>query len=1043
MLEKYLKNILKTFNSGDATEESYYPMLNDLFQNFFDSENIGNGTITSLPKKKEGNKPDFVIRKGKELVGYIEAKDFSKVDNLEKIDDSEQIERYKNDFDNFILTNFVDFWLWRKSESKWVKKVRICQSRLITHLKTLIAAENPEQCRNLFEEFINFSIPETKTAKQLAIELALRAKRMREPLYEELTNEIESDVDKIYRAFKKYLMPDLSEDNFVDIYAQTITYGLFIARLQFQGEGKDFNRMVARDLIPKNLKILRDTFSFVSRRDLTQNIDYIIDDIATVLAYCNVEKIKKDLHEEKGKDPIVHFYETFLIEYDPEKRKKMGEYYTPLPVVSYIVRSLNILLKEKFGKKVGFASSGVTLLDFSAGTCTFPAKAITQTKEEIDASNAPGSWSSVAKDHILENFYAFEISMASWIIGHLKIALLLESLGYKMTNGDRFKLYLTNALDFTQIQGQDEILISDLSEEAKMAGEVKKEKSILVIMGNPPYSVSSSNVIKSGSDFHQFYESYKETVRKEEKNIQPLSDDYIKFIAFAHWKIKQLGKGLIGIITNNSYLDGLIHRDLRRKILEDFNEIYILNLNGSARRQANSAKKKKDENVFNIQQGVSIILLSKNGTERNIKYADLFGSRGEKFGFLDSHTFENTKWQKLEPKAPNYFFVPKDDRGEETYQQFVSIKDIFEKYNAGIATGKDAVLVDFSKNELARKMSIADKNVFNIFMQSHKVSDGLIEKWYQEIKQKEIDSQIKIYNYRPFDCRFTIYNGKILQRARKDITDNFLIENIGLCTIKQFKLSEKKQFGFALITEDLTCRDLITNHTYVFPIWIYNKESSLIFEENHPAQKDLFNGGDCFDSKARKSNIKIEIIDKLSKVYKSKTNPEDIFYYIYGILYSNKYRQKYNEFLKTDFPKIPFAKEFKVFEKVSKLGKELAELHLLKSVDLKKTDAKFPKDGDRKVKKRQYKDGKIYINDEQYFGETSPEVWNYFIGGYQVLDKWLKDRIDRTLSAEDVNHYLKIITALQNTIKLQKEIDEIYPEVEKKIINNLLENFES
>ena len=390
MLDRYLEQLFKLSSGGDATEESYYPTLANLFENFFDSEKIKNGTITILPKKKEGNKPDFVVRKGKELVGYVEAKDFTKIHDLEFVADSEQIKRYKEDFDNFILTNFVDFWLWRKSEKDWVKKVKIARAKLIGDFKIAPPLENPEKLLGLIADFVNFSIPETKSAKQLALELASRAKRMREPLQEELANKIETDVDKIYRAFQKSLMPDLTKENFADIYAQTITYGLFIARLQFKGKGKDFNRTVARDLIPKNLKILRDTFYFVSRRDLTKNIDYIIDDIATVLAHCNIEKIKSDLHKEKGKDPIVHFYETFLIKYDKEKRKRLGEYYTPLPVVLYIIRSINLLLKEKFVKKLGFASEGVTLLDFASGTCTFPAQAILEAKEEIDKSSLSG-----------------------------------------------------------------------------------------------------------------------------------------------------------------------------------------------------------------------------------------------------------------------------------------------------------------------------------------------------------------------------------------------------------------------------------------------------------------------------------------------------------------------------------------------------------------------------------------------------------------------------------------------------------------------------
>jgi len=505
----------------------------------------------------------------------------------------------------------VEFWLWRKSEKKWVKKVKIQQPNIISKIKTLTPVANEKDLLELLSEFVEFSIPERKSAKSLAIDLASRAKRMKAPLLEELNNNVETDVDKIYKAFQEYLMPDLSKENFADIYAQTIAYGLFIARLQYKGERKEFNRTLARDLIPKNLKILKQMFSFVSARNLTNNIDHIIDDIATVLAYCDIEKIKNDLHKEKGKDPIVHFYETFLIEYDPEKRKRMGEYYTPVQVTEYIINSINDLLKDEFDKKLGFASEGVTLLDFASGTCTFPAQAIIKAKEEIDQSSQPGNWHEIVKKHILENFYAFEIFMASWIIGHLKIALLLEDSGYKMENGDKFNLYLTNTLDFSKIEGQGGIFENVLKEEAEVAGKIKRNKKILVITGNPPYLANSSNIIQKGTEFYNVYESYKEIVRKEEKNIKPLSDDYIKFIAFAHYKIQQAGKGIIGIITNNSYLDGLIHRDLRRKLSEDFDEIYILNLHGNSKRKEKNPAGGKDENVFNIQQGVGIILLVK------------------------------------------------------------------------------------------------------------------------------------------------------------------------------------------------------------------------------------------------------------------------------------------------------------------------------------------------------------------------------------------------------------------------------------------------
>lgn len=1013
LLEKYFKKLHDSYKSGRATEPSFYPALKELLDNFFE------GGLANVEEKKSGtNKPDFVVRKGKgELVGYIEAKDFQKFENLDYFDggNDEQIERYKKDFPNFILTNFFDFWLYRDGEK--IAEVKIGFPR---ELKSGGVPKDEDKFFKFLELFFKYRIPEKKTAKSLASELAKRAKWIPESIVEELNNNIRTEIDRIYEAFKKYLISDLSKEDFADIYAQTITYGLFTARLR--SNGKEFNRFLAQQLVPKNIQILHDTFNLISSTALPESLAWIVDDIATILAYSDIEKIKKELHQKTGDDPLMHFYETFLAEYDPQKRKTRGVYYTPFPVVSYIARSINILLKEKFKKQLGFADSSVTLLDPASGTLTFPANAIKNAKEEIDKSPNAGSWLQVVKDHILKNYYAFELLMAPYIIGHLKISLLLEDLGYKLRNSDRFQLYLTNTLDFKKYKQLDAPYLAGLSKEAVEASRVKEREKILVIMGNPPYSVSSHNVIKGNADYEKIYNSYKEKVRKEEKNIQPLSDDYIKFIAFAHWKIKQAGQGIVGMITNNSYLDGLIHRDMRKKLSEEFNEIYILNLHGSSKRGEKTPDGEKDENVFDIQQGVSIILLVKNGkSNRFVKYIDLYGLRKEKYKFLERHDIKAVKWQELELKEPNYFFVPKDVKGEKIYQKFISLKDIFNKYNAGIATGKDDVLVDFNKDSLVRKLSITEKDLFENLMSSYKVSEDLIEKWYQELRNEAIAEQIKSYSYRPFDNRFVVYNAKILQRARKDIMDNFLFNNIGLCTTKQLSTN---QFCHSFITDALTDRCYISLQTrevgYVFPLFILRGNENSLFGK----------------SDIQQPNFSPEFFKKMGGNFIITLDPWMIFYYIYAILYSNIYREKYNEFLKIDFPKIPFVKDDKLFFEVVEIGKELVSLHLLKSEKLESHSAVFSVIGDNRVKKREYdkKLGRIYINDDQYFGTITPEVWNYYIGGYKVLDKWLKDRTGKILSREDVDHFLRVISVLNYTIDLQKEIDKIYPDIEKNLI---------
>lgn len=612
MINQYFQDIFKTYKTGDATEASYYSDLKKLFEKYLESKGkVSN--ITVQPRKMAAGIPDFTVRKGEDLIGYIEAKDLPKED-LQIIEDTEQIKRYKEKLPNFILTNYFDFWLWRRDcldekKGQWIKKVRIGTQTALR----MNQPPPPQREKDFFEllrAFFSYYIPERKTAKSLAKELANRANLIPSQIVYLLKDNKKEEIDRIYDAFKKYLISDLSEEDFADIYAQTITYGLFTARLRFQGKG--FNRFSAQQFIPKNIKVLHDTFSLISSADLPEAITSYIDDIATVLAHADIEKIKQELHQQKGgDDPLMHFYETFLAEYDPKKRKARGVYYTPLPVVSYITRSINALLKEKFAKKLGFGDKEVMLLDPASGTLTFPANAIKLAKEEVEKSPNAGSWLQIVKNHIIKDYFAFELLMAPYIIGHLKTSLLLEDLGYKFEGDDRFPLYLTNTLDFSEVEQATMPFVAGLSEEARKARKVKKDDRILVIMGNPPYSFSHSEQSEFVKATMKDYLTGLGVEKERKKGV--MQDDYIRFIRFAHWKIERAGQGIVGMITNNSYLDGIIHRAMRKKLLDDFDEIYILNLHGNSRLKEKMPDGGKDENVFDIQQGVGIILLVKLG----------------------------------------------------------------------------------------------------------------------------------------------------------------------------------------------------------------------------------------------------------------------------------------------------------------------------------------------------------------------------------------------------------------------------------------------
>lgn len=1045
MFQEYLTKVFAKYRSGDAGERTYYPVLEDLLKKFSETTSVKAQVIIEAKRTSVGV-PDFKVKTDKDLlIGYVEAKDLG-VD-LDKVD-QQQFEKYLKEYPKLIYTNFIEFRLYE--DGKLVDTVQISQP-VTLKLKTPVL-DNEAKVTGLLEKFFSAVIPEVYTSKRLAELLAHKTRVIKELLVEEinLKDEEVTPTEELFEAFRKTLIPNLDPDQFADMYAQTITFGLFVGRLN-SGDGL-FNRVTATEYVPKTIPLLRKIFHLISGEDLPSHIKWHVEEMADILANAKIEKIKAEFFAEgKGRDPIIHFYETFLKEYDPAEREKRGVYYTPEPVVSYITRSINSLLKEKFGKSEGFADPSVIVLDPAAGTLTFPAKAIATAKDEYTKKYGEGGWPNLVEEHILKNFYAFELLMAPYAVGHLKIGLLLEDLGYKLKEDDRFKLYLTNTLEMEKVGSMELLLAKEISEESEKAYDVKTKTPILVIFGNPPYSVSSSNVIKEGTELHKLYESYKEQVRKEERNIQPLSDDYIKFLAFAHWKIKQAGKGIVGMITNNSYLDGLIHRDMRGKLLKDFDEIHVLNLHGSAKRQEVSPDGSKDENVFDIQQGVSIILLVKNeGLKKLVKYADSWGSRETKYDFLDREDVFTTDWDDLNPLSPNHYLVVKDFANTKQYEGFTPLKKIFNQFNAGAATGKDDVLVDFKKEDLVRRLSLIERSPSDISSKAYKMSSSLTEGLIEELKKMDIESRIYPYSYRPFDKRWVIYDKKILQRSRNTIMDNFLNQNLGLVTTKQLSTNE---FHHAIATEAVSDRCLISLQTrevsYVFPLYLHHDQS----------QQSLLNNGHK-SSNLQWGNLPYSTLQPFtSSITKTFIQPvEAIFYYIYAILYSDIYRKKYQEFLKIDFPRIPLTKDFDLLMKLAELGEELVNLHLLKSSKLDEPIVKFyGEGGDGKVETVAFNDvqmatyfphakekpefkskGLVKINEKQFFGPVSKEVWEYQTGGYQVLNKWLKDRRGRTLSSDEIKIYCKIVSALSKTIEIQKEIDKLYPEVEKNLIETKL-----
>jgi len=1039
LFTEYLKKLSAVNAQGDAREESFYPALADMLSEAARAQGRAHVHVTTLPKPTDAGNPDFRLWNGTDrIIGYVEAKKPTE-DRLDVIEDSEQLKRYRATFPNLILTNFLEFRLYRNGER--VETVAAARPVVLHRLRMAPPLEKPDELYSLLDRFLGFSLPKAFTAESLAVELAKRTRFLRDVVARQLEQEKDAPgvLTGFFEAFQTFLIGTLTPEDFADLFAQTIAYGLFAARTR-AGEG--FSRRAAFDNIPHTIGVLRDLFRFISLGDLPEQLAWCVDDIAEVLAVADAHGIlDRYYHEGKGSDPIVHFYETFLVQYDPAERERRGVYYTPEPVVGYIVRSLHGLLKTEFGKRDGLASDGVTLLDPAAGTMTFVARAAQQAISEFEEKYGSGGREDFIRRHILKNFFAFELMMAPYAVGHLKMGFFLEELGHRLHDDERVPFYLTNTLDNEELEQSRLPGLSALAEESRLAGTVKKQTPILVILGNPPYSGHSSNI---GEWITGLIEDYKQVDGKPlgEKNPKWLQDDYVKFLRFAQWKIEQAGCGVVGMITNHGYLDNPTFRGMRQSLLRTFDDIYVLDLHGNALKKETCPDGSPDKNVFDIRQGVAVTFFIKRGGKKKanvvVRQADLWGSRELKYGWLDDHDLKRTDWQALKPAAPFYLYVPRDNALEAGYRCFVSVPDMFPVNSVGIVTARDGLTINWSREEVWKTVTLFSKMDEEVARQGYNLGRDARD-WKVSFAQKDLlDSgpsrdKIAPILYRPFDIRHTYYTGcsrGFICRPRPEVMRHLLAgENLALLTCRQLA---KSGWEHVWVSNTLADDCLVSNRTrergYVFPLYLCpTADRSDLFAQH--------------ESTERRANLNRKVVAVLAQAYGREPAPEEIFHYVYAVLYAPVYREKYADFLRMDFPRVPFTEDVKLFRKLDALGARLTALHLLKSPELDPPSCRFEGEGDDCVGKDR-KNGlrydpdmeRVYINAAQHFAPVPEAAWKYQVGGYQVCEKWLKDRRERRLELDDIRTYCRIVTALGLTIAIQNEIDTLYPGIEKNIL---------
>ena len=1038
-IHQYIETINQRFRQGNATEHTYRGDLQHLLESL-----VTDIRATNEPKRQSCGAPDYIITRGEIPLGFIEAKDIGDKDleGKKKTGNQEQFDRYRTGLANLIITDYIDFHFYR--DGIFTKKISIGK------VENGSIVPQPENYNQFTEWIINFcetitqSIKSpTRLAEMMAGKARLMADIIEKSLNEDDNNGNLSNLKRQMLSFQKMLISDIDNKSFSDLYSQTIAYGMFAARYH-DPTLQNFSREEAVKLIPKSNPFLRKLFKDIADEDLDTRLVWIIDELVNVFLASDVASIMKNFGKStKQEDPVVHFYETFLGAYNPALRKARGVWYTPQPVVNFIVRAVDDILKTEFDLPEGLADSSkkkikvnyqgkqiekevhkVQVLDPATGTGTFLAETIKHIHKKYEGLQ--GIWSKYVEDDLIPRINGFELLMASYAMAHLKLDMLLTETGYVPTKDQRLRVFLTNSLEEPH-PDSGTLWGNLLSDEADQANEVKRDTPVMCVIGNPPYSGISSNNGKWISDLIDDYK-YVDGVHFNERKHW-LNDDYVKFLRYGQHYIEKNGQGVLAFINPHGFLDNPTFRGMRWNLLNTYDKIFTIDLHGNSNKKETSPDGSPDINVFDIQQGVSINLFIKTGKKKQnelgkIYHFDLFGKREFKYEFLSNNSLNRINFSILPANKPNIFFKPINETNIKEYNNGFMVDKLIPNYITGIMTAADSFVIDNSKSNLEHKIIDFYETDYSAIEFTEKYNLGKnYSEWVinNKHKSKFTIENIQRITHRPFDDKWTYFDNNFLWRSRSQIMNNYKnLDNIGLITAKSNRSNRPDHFFISKYMSEAKTGES-TTQSYNFPLYIYPNDS---------VQQTLD------QSTERTPNLNTDIVNEISgKIGLTFTNekeltkdtfaPIDILDYIYAVLHSPTYREKYKEFLKIDFPRVPYPKDKDTFWQLVKLGSEIRQIHLLESGVVEKPISKYPHTGTNVVGKTKYENGNVYINESQCFEDVPEVAWNFYIGGYQPAQKWLKDRKDRELQIDDIRHYIKIIVALTETDRLMKEIDKI------------------
>lgn len=1070
-LSQYVDEINRIYQSGEATEVSYRKALHSLIESVL---NIGKKNkdskdyihVIDEPKRREYGAPDFLLRKNDLAISFVETKlpgDRDLLGEKDKVHKG-QFDKYKRALNVISTTDFLTFVLFEDSEETISAQVGIVED------KTVIQNTDEKQIRDFFKILhkLGDAMPHPiRSATTLAERMSAKAKLIASILNKALEKqETDEDKDLLSKldAFRKFLVHDMNEEQFADFYAQTIIFGMFVARIN-DNTPQTFTLQEAAELIPSINPFLKKIFSQLALANLHSQVKWIVEDLVEIFRVSDMNKVMKTY----GKDPMIHFYENFLEEYNPKIREDFGVWYTPNEVVSFIVNSVDQILKNQLNVKDGLADNSyiqegdhvhrVQILDPAVGTGTFLAKTTEKIYESYKGQE--GLWAEDVVKHIIPRLNGFEYLMAPYTMAHLKLASALKLSDNKNELPDRLNIFLTNSLEKDNPAAKLDFA-RFITDESNAASAIKRETPVMVVMGNPPYNEKSANIGDWITDLMNDYKQepgqkakqvgkkrngtpiYKNTLKGG--NPKGINNDYCKFIRLGQNFVERNEEGVLAYICGNTFLDTKLFRGMRYNLLKSFDEIYVVNLHGSLKRKE-GPEDVKDEGVFNIQVGVSVnIFIKKKDDNANelasVYYKDIYGSRKEKFNFLLNHTLNDIDFDEIHPTAPNYVFRTRDEESRIKYEAGFSIKGLMkEGVIQGLKTGLDAIVMQYSKNEVTSLCGdVPSKPSMELFEKYNTVYN-LSDKKKKSIKEKisilketviakhyQGANNIREVAYRPFDNRWTIYGKIFMDRPRPEIDKNIINkQNIVLCLGQEGSSLGDSEWSLVYASSIATDINMIPRGgVYLFPLYIYDNNGGIRFANLNP---------NIIEKIGKKLGLSLQIDELLEEKERMENEfrPIDLFDYIYAVLHSTEYRDTYHDFLQNDFPIIPYPETAEYFFSMAAYGKQLRDLHQLNGMTKDDIITSYPETApsdNNVVSKRKFEPtddgiGKVWINDYQYFDNVPSECWDMIISGYPVLDKWLKDRTGKKLTNDEIIHYQYIVVALKRTIEIQSEIDKL------------------